>query len=143
MSPMVLEMDKKRRIIHHLVDWLVHMIGYALVLITMSVLFRNALIIDNTWFGFWGLLAAIFIFVLNKTIKPLLVWLTLPITALTLGLFYPFINVFILALVSFLLGSHFVLNGGIFMTLMMAILISIMNSLMDHLVINRILGREE
>ena len=35
------------------------------------------------------------LFILNKTIKPLLFYLTIPITGITLGLFYPFINLII------------------------------------------------
>ena len=31
----------------------------------------------------------------KQTIKPFLVWLTIPITGLTMGLFYPFINLII------------------------------------------------
>ena len=37
-------------------------------------------------------IAVLIIFILNRTIKPLLVFLTLPLTAITLGLFYPLIN---------------------------------------------------
>ena len=82
--------------------WIVSMIAYGLILITVSVLFPKTIYIDNQYFGFWGFLAAIIIFLLNKTIKPFLVWLTIPITGLTLGLFYPFINVLILNMVDFL-----------------------------------------
>ena len=42
------------------------------------------------------LLATLIISILNITIKPVLFVLTLPITTLTLGIFYPFINVIIL-----------------------------------------------
>ena len=77
--------------------------------------------------------------ILNKTIKPILVWLTLPITALTLGLFYPIINVIILNIVDFILGSHFKIQG-IFMSVIVAIIISIMNFLLNDLVINNIIG---
>lgn len=121
--------------LNYFIDWLMHMIGYALVLITVSVLFKKTIQIDNSWFGFWPFLAAIIIYTLNKTIKPILVWLTLPITGLTLGLFYPFINVFILYVVSWILGPHFTING-LFMSLVVAIFISIMNLFMDSIVDN-------
>ena len=67
-------------------------------------------------------------------IKPVIVWLTIPITAITLGVFYPFINVFILHIVDFILGSHFSVNG-IFLCVIVAILISIMNMIMDNMII--------
>ena len=108
----VIIMNKKTNKPHfnYFIDWLMHIVGYALVLITVSILFKNTIQIDNSWFGFWALLASVLIYLLNKTIKPILVWLTLPITGLTLGLFYPFINVFILYIVSWILGSHFVIT---------------------------------
>ena len=123
------------------IEWMIYMIGYALVLISISVLFKNTIQIDNHYFGVWALIASIMINILNRTIKPVIVWLTIPITALTLGIFYPFINVFILHIVDFLLGSHFSLNG-IFMSVLVAIIISIMNIIMDELIIKPMLERK-
>lgn len=123
------------------IEWMIYMVGSALILISVSVLFKNTIQIDNKYFGFWSLLAAICINLLNRTIKPFIVKLTIPITALTLGIFYPFINVFILYIVDFFLGSHFSVNG-IFMTCIVAILISIMNMILDHIVIKPILRKE-
>ena len=123
------------------IEWLIYMIGYALILISVSVLFKNTIQIDNNYFGFWSLLAAILINILNRTIKPIIVKLTIPITALTLGVFYPFINVFILYIVDFCLGSHFSVNG-ILMTCLVAILISIMNMILDNVVIKPLLRKD-
>ena len=120
------------------VDWLIRMIGYALVLITVSVVFKNTIYIDNSYFGLWGLVAVIIIFVLNKTIKPLIVWLTLPLTALTLGLFYPIVNILVLKITDFILMEHFDIHGTI-MIFIVSIIISIMNTLMDSLIIKNIL----
>ena len=119
-------------------DWLIHMIGYALVLITVSVIFPKTVIIDNSYFGLWGLVAVIIIYGLNKTIKPLLVWMTLPLTALTLGLFYPLINILVLKITDFILGSHFDIHGTIFVFIV-SIIISIMNAIMDNLIIDNLL----
>lgn len=121
-------------------DWLLYMVGYAIVLIAVSLLFKKTIYIDPSYFGFWGLVAAIIIYILNKTIKPILVWLTLPLTGLTLGLFYPFINVFILNIVSFLLQGHFEIKG-IFMSFIVACLISLMNALMENLIIEPIIRK--
>lgn len=132
-------MNKKS--LQKFIEWLIYMIGYALILISVSVLFKNTIQIDNNYFGFWSLLAAILINILNRTIKPIIVKLTIPITALTLGIFYPFINVFILYIVDFCLGSHFSVNG-IFMTCLVAILISIMNMILDNVVIKPLLRKD-
>ena len=119
-------------------DWLIRMIGYALVLIAVSVVFNDTIYIDNSYFGIWGLIAVIIIFILNRTIKPLLVWMTLPLTALTLGLFYPLINILILKITDFILMSHFNING-IIMPFIVSIVISIMNVIMDKVITNNII----
>ena len=82
------------------------MVGYAVVLITMSVLFKS-FYIDSAHPLLYSILATFILYILNKTVKPILVSLTIPITGVTLGLFYPFINLFVLKLVDWILGSHF------------------------------------
>lgn len=138
MKLIVIKNTKAR--LNRFVDWLIHMVAYALILIAVSIIFKNTMIIDNSYFGFWGLLAAIIIYLLNKTVKPIIVWLTLPITGLTLGLFYPFINVFVLYITDWILGPHFEIHG-IFFAFIVALLISLMNVLMDILIIEPILDR--
>lgn len=124
--------------INKYLDWFIHMIGYTFVLITVSVIFKKTVYIDNSYFGLWGLIAVVIIFVLNRTIKPLLVWMTLPLTALTLGLFYPLINILILKITDFILCSHFDIHGTIFLFIV-SIVISIMNAIMDNLIIDNLL----
>ena len=123
-------------------DWLIRMIGYALVLIAVSIIFNDTVYIDNRYFGIWGLIAVIIIFILNKTIKPVIVWLTLPLTAITLGLFYLIINVLILKITDFILMSHFDING-IFMPLIVSIVISIMNTIMDNIIKKNIIREKK
>lgn len=117
-------------------EWLIYMFGYALVLIITSNLFRS-LYVENIWYG---ILAAVIIYVLNKTVKPVLVTLTLPLIGLSLGLFYFVINVFILLLVSLILGKHFYLTG-FFSPFIVSIFISIMNVLMESLIIKPLIER--
>lgn len=122
-------------------EWLLYMIGYSLVLIIVSILFKS-LHISNEYYGLYAILSAIIIYVLNQTIKPVLFYITLPLTGLTMGLFYPLINVLILYITSFILGDKFVLTG-IITPFFIAILISIMNLLMEGLVIKPILKRRK
>ena len=121
--------------INKYLDWFIHMVGYTLVLITISVIFNDTVYIDNSYFGLWGLIAVIIIFILNRTIKPLLVWMTLPLTALTLGLFYPLINILILKITDFILGIHFNIRGTVTLFIV-SIIISIMNAIMDKIIEN-------
>lgn len=134
-------MTSKKKKYYALLDWFLHMIAYGLILISVSVLFKNTIYIDNAFFGFWGFLAAIIIYILNKTIKPFLVWLTIPITGLTLGLFYPFINVIILKMVAGILGSHFEIHG-LWMSFLISILLSIINEVVSECIIKPLLKEE-
>ena len=129
--------DKKSRI-YNLLDLIIGVLIYSLVLLTFSLIFKNTIYIDNSYFGLWSVLASIIILVLNRTVKPLLIWLTLPITALTLGLFYPVINVLILKLTDFILYNHFNISGYI-MPFVIAILISLVNLILNG-VVHKVLG---
>ena len=116
------------------------MICYAIVLITVSIMF-DSLYISNKFFGFYAFLAAVIIYILNQTIKPVLFYITLPVTALTWGLFYPLINVLILYITSFILGDKFELKG-IIIPFFIAILISIFNIIMEGLIIKPIIRKK-
>ena len=64
----------------------------------------------------------------------------LPITILTTGLFYPFINVIILKLASFIIGDAFVIEGW-FIPFFISIFISVVTLVLNNLITNRIVGR--
>ena len=98
---------------------------YTLVLLLVSFSF------DSNW---WVLLASFVVFILNVTIKPILVWLTLPITGVTYGLFYFVINLIILKVTDWILLSHFDITG-IVAPFFIAIFISIINMLMEMFIV--------
>ena len=134
------EKKDTRFIKNKFIEWLLYMICYAIVLITVSIIF-DSLYISNKFFGFYAFLAAVIIYILNQTIKPVLFYITLPVTALTWGLFYPLINVLILYITSFILGDKFELKG-IIIPFFIAILISIFNILMEGLIIKPIIRKK-
>ncbi len=123
----------------NLIDWGLHFIIYAVILIFVSMNFKS-FTIDDRHLYLYGLLATLIIFVLNKTVKPILFKLTIPLTGLTLGLFYPVINVFILKLCDWILGPYFNIKGT-FVVFFLAILISVMNLLIDYVIIKPIIRR--
>jgi len=130
--------DKKNKLVNNKIfEWLLYMVCYSIVLIIMSVLFKS-LEISSEYYGIYALLASIIIHILNQTIKPVLFYLTLPLTALTMGLFYPLINVLILYITSFILGDKFQVNGVV-IPFFIAILISFLNILMEGLIIKPII----
>ena len=122
---------------NHFIEWLIYMIGYAIVLITVSVLF-SSFEINNQYFGIYALLSSIIIYILNQTIKPILTHITLPITVLSLGLFYPIINVIILYITSFILGETNFKITGLIAPFFIAIVISLLNILMEGLILKPI-----
>lgn len=111
-------------------------VGYTIILMIVSYLFKNTIYLDDSYYGMWCFIAALLIYILNKTVKPFLVWLTIPITGITLGLFYPFINLAILKLVSLLLGGHFKIYG-IWFAVLASILISILNVIFDDVIMKK------
>lgn len=124
--------EKNKIRINRIVDWLLYMIGYTIVFILVTSLF-STIHIDSNHLILWSFLIVLIIYILNKTIKPILVTLTIPITGITLGLFYPCINVFILKLVDWLLQSHFEIEN-IYIALLAAVLLSITNFIMEEII---------
>ena len=110
------------------------MIGYAIVLITVSTIFTS-FYINNEHYGLYALLAAIIIYILNQTIKPALNYLTLPLTIISWGLLYPLSNVLILYITSFILGKENFYLSGFITPFLVAIFISLLNILMEGLVL--------
>lgn len=123
--------------LNNIVCFFIKIIGYTLILMFVSYLFKNTIYLDDSCYGVWCFVSALLIYILNKTVKPFLVWLTIPLTGLTLGLFYPFINLGILKFVSILLNGHFKIYG-IWFAVMASILISILNVILDETLLKRI-----
>ncbi len=120
-------------------DWIIYLVGYTLILMLLSKIFPKSLIISNIA---WAFVASLIIYLLNKTVKPIIFYLTLPITGITLGLFYPFVNVIVLYLTSWILGeTHFNVEHW-WMVFIIAILISILNILVDSIV-KKVLRRDK
>lgn len=127
--------------INKILDFIITVLVYDLVLILVSNI-TNTLVIDSSYYGLYSLLGAIIICILNKTIKPILFKLTIPITGVTMGLFYPCLNILILKITDWILLSHFETHGIITLFLT-SILISIINLLIEELIIKPIIGRNK
>ena len=125
---------------NNIVEWLIYMIGYAIVLIIVSSLFES-FEVNTSHFGIYALLASIIINILNHTIKPILNFLTLPLTIVSLGLLYPITNVLILYITSFILGKNNFYIDGFIAPLIIAVIISFLNILMEGFIIKPITKR--
>lgn len=126
-----------RLVSNKFVEWLIYMVGYAIVLITVSTLF-SSFEINMSHFGIYALFASIIIYILNQTIKPILNYITLPITILSWGLMYPISNVIILYLTSLILGRNNFSITGFFAPFIIAIVISLLNILMEGFILKPI-----
>lgn len=129
--------EKGKIRLNKILDWIIYMFFYTLVFILVSSLFKS-IYINPDHFYIYSFLTVLIVYILNKTIKPILVTLTIPITGLTLGLFYPFINLFILKLTDWILGNNFNLKN-IWISLIISILLSTCNFLVEGLIIKPIL----
>ncbi len=128
-----------RKNLENLIEWVLQIVGYALILVFVATFFDTFYIDDNHLY-LYGFTATLIIFFLNKTIKPILFFLTIPITGITVGIFYPCINLFILKLTDWILREHFQIKN-IFIAFLLAILISVMNQLVENIITKPIMRR--
>ena len=116
-----------------------NIISYSFILLLISKIF-NTIYIDEINFIMYTLFASVIIYILNKTIKPLIFELTIPITGITMGLFYPCINIIILKITDIILSNHFD-TKGIFSLFFTVILISIFNVFINEILTKPALRR--
>ena len=119
-----------------ILKFIVGLFVYAVVLSLAGNLFRNLFISDF----FHALIAATVLSVLNYTIKPILIYWTLPLTILSFGIAYPIVNMIILKLCDVLMGSNFEIHGFLSM-FFIAIFISFLKIIFDKAITNRFGGR--
>ena len=101
---------------------LAHWAVSALFLYVLSFLFRG-IVIDGV---IAAIVAAIVLGLINATIKPVLQFISLPITFLTLGLFYLVVNGLMLMLVSALVPGFYV--SGFATAFFASIVLSLLNA---------------
>ncbi|WP_439487270.1 phage holin family protein [Algoriphagus sp.] len=97
------------------------------IAVLIAEFFLNGIHIDTFMTGF--LLAAVIILI-NITLKPVLIVLTLPITLLTLGIFLLVINALMIMLADHIIPGFTV--DGFWWAVLFAIVVSIINSLFGN-----------
>ena len=105
------------------------------VIVNMIVIFITLKIFKNIYIenNFYLFIASLLLYMFNKIIKPFLSIIMLPLNIITLGFTYPIVNVVILKLIDWIMGTYFVLNG-LFSVFFMSIFISIMTFIIDRLI---------
>ena len=114
-------------------EWLLYMLAYTLVFICVAYMF-DSFVVDEALFYLYSFIAVILIYILNKTVKPLLFKLTLPITGLTLGLFYFVNNMIILKLVEFIMNNRIEFTS-LPILFFISIILSVFNLLMESVIV--------
>lgn len=123
--------------LNKVIEWLIYMVGYTISFILISQLF-GTFQINSKHIIFYSFIAVILIYILNKTIKPIIFKLTLPLTGITMGLFYFVINAGILKLTDIILMNK--LNfTNIWSLFFIAILLAVTNVVIESFIIKPII----
>ena len=116
-----------------LITFGISILVYAIVLLLASNLFRG-IYVENF---FYAIISALILSLLNSTIKPILIFWTLPLSIVTFGIAYPIVNMIILKLCDILMGNAFGVSG-FFSTFIVAIFISGMRMLLDQMITKKV-----
>ncbi|EGL82939.1 membrane protein of unknown function [Caldalkalibacillus thermarum TA2.A1] len=115
-----------------LMRWIMSVLSTWVVLMVISGYFSDYFFIRDMKVA---LLAALILSIINAVIRPVLVFLTLPITILSLGLFLLVINALTLLLTAYLVDGFTI--SGFWAAFFIGILISILNYLIHTLILKR------
>lgn len=113
-----------------MIDFLIKLIINAVAVVITAYVLPGVHLTD-----FWyAVILAALLALLNASVKPVLVFLTIPATIVTLGLFLLAINAFIILIASWILEPHFLVDG-FWWALLFSILLSVINSIFERLTI--------
>ena len=130
---MIYSKDKSFKYI--ILEYTLTLIINSIVLILASKIFKGFYIQS---FGY-AIITSLVISLLCSTVKPFLNLIFLPVTVITTGIFYPFINVIILKLASLIMGDAFVVEGWI-LPFFIALFISFTTLILDKLITKNMIG---
>ena len=130
---MIYSKDKSFKYV--ILEYTLTLIINSIVLILASKIFKGFYIQS---FGY-AIITSLVISLLSSTVKPFLKLIFLPVTVITTGIFYPFINVIILKLASLIMGDAFVVEGWI-LPFFIALFISFTTLLLDKLITKNMIG---
>ena len=130
---MIYSKDKSFKYV--ILEYTLTLIINSIVLILASKIFKGFYIQS---FGY-AIITSLVISLLSSTVKPFLKLIFLPVTVITTGIFYPFINVIILKLASLIMGDAFVVEGWI-LPFFIALFISFTTLILDELITKNVIG---
>lgn len=125
----MIEYNKNNDMKDIIMDIISNILVNMIVIIMASKIFKN-IYVESVLYTF---IASMLLMILNKSIKPILNKIMLPINMYTLGITYPLVNVFTLKIISLILGKHFIISGWL-SAFFISIFISIMTNIIDALI---------
>ena len=138
MKLIVIDKNNKAQL-NKLLEWFIYMVGYTVSFILISLIFGTFQINDDHLI-LYSFLAVVIIYLLYKTIRPIILKLTMPLMGITVGMFYFVINAGILKLVDIIMGDR--LNfTSIWKLFFIAILLAATNAVIEELIIKPIIRR--
>ncbi len=122
-------MKKQKQKVGKGIQWLIYVVLYVLIIILLNNLF-DTIYIDPKHQFLTTFILLLLLTILNQTVRPILVRLTVPIIGVTLGIFYLLINLFILKLVDWMMGPFFNMTD-FWPALLFSVLITIANLILE------------
>lgn len=139
MKLVVITKGKNAVRINRFFEFVVYIITYTIAFLLSDMIFDSFLVSD-AFTSLYAVIAVCIIFLLDKSIKPILITLTMPLTGLTFGLFYFVINTIILKLTDWIMGDR--LNfTDIWILFFISIVISGINFVIENFIIKPLIRK--
>ena len=138
MKLVTIDSNNKARI-NKIVEWIIYMLGYTISFILISLIFRSFQI-NNEHMIIYSFMAVVIIYFLNKTVRPIILKLTMPLMGITVGLFYFVINAGILKAVDIIMGNKLDFTEA-WQLFVIAILLAATNAIIEELILKPIVRR--
>ncbi|MCS6934057.1 MAG: phage holin family protein [Chitinophagales bacterium] len=114
-------------------NFIIRLILNAIAVVLTAFLLKDGVHLDG--FGTAVILAALLV-VLNVSVKPVLIFLTIPATILTLGLFLLVINAIIILIADWIIPSGFEVKS-FWWALLFSLVLSLVNSIFERLTVKK------
>ncbi|MDB5281089.1 MAG: putative rane protein [Bacteroidota bacterium] len=112
-------------------NFIIKLVLNAIAVVITGALLKSGIHLENFWYAI--LLAAV-LSILNSSVKPVLIFLTIPATLISLGLFLLVINAFIIEIAAWILEDGFKVDS-FWWALLFSIVLSLINSILERLTI--------
>ena len=115
-------------------SYLQRIVVSTLTFISLAVIFPNMIFVNSIW---TAVVASFVLSVLNLFVKPFIMFLSIPFTLLTFGLFTFVINALILQMTSFFVGAANFSFSSFGSAIMIAVIMSFVNIIVSNRNVNR------